>query len=318
MNQTTTDTDKKELPEPLNQMQGILNDLSEVLTNEDLLWTTEGQTQPTHYDFSGMAEMLRKAHAMEGPHTVARTASSGSTGFFPSGPEISSGKTPISGQSVAPPPDLQLAANQKCTLCNDRIYATRRFFIQGVKPVVVVHFEGPFAGRTEARDRSQKIYFGSEQEDDLFRRMVERIGLTIEDLHFQQLPACHFVAETSTADDWNERTLNCLTHLEDTIKRESIKLALITGPAAVLLFGEEAAKQFSESGEVVQMPVLSQQIGAVVVRSPAALLSLEGRTRKAQASGDDASYKTARDQEIKVKKQILSSLEKAFSLPGLK
>ncbi|MCB1170314.1 MAG: hypothetical protein KDK25_08270, partial [Leptospiraceae bacterium] len=136
-------------------------------------------------------------------------------------------------------------------------------------------------------------------------------------LHFQQLPACHFVAETSTPEDWNERTTNCLTHLEDTIQREGIKLALITGPAAVLLFGEDGARKFSESGEVIQMPVLSAHVAAVVVRSPAALLSLESRTKKAASAGEEA-QKEAREQEIKVKKQILASLEKAFSLPGIR
>ncbi|HBS06001.1 MAG TPA: hypothetical protein DEA96_13625 [Leptospiraceae bacterium] len=306
----------RNLPQPLDEMEDILQDLGQVLENENLIWTTEGQTRPEHFDFSGMADLLRSAfHNASTDYSESSTVSSAG-GRTDSASEDRQ-KNLSAGRKPGPPANLQLAANQKCTLCSDRIYATRRFYIQGRKPVLVVHFEGPFGKQTEARDRSQKLYFASEQEDDLFRRMVERMGLSMEDLHFQQLPACHFVSETSTADDWNERTLNCLTHLEDTIKRESIKLALITGPAAVLLFGEEGAKQFSESGEVIQMPVLSQQIGAVVVRSPAALLSLEGRTRKAQASGDDASYKTAREQEIKVKKQILSSLEKAFSLPEL-
>ena len=297
----------------LEQMQGILEDLSALLDNEELLWNEEGQTQPEHFDFSGMGDMLRQAHdnlsIIDPKSTFQDSIRSSSTPGRPS-----ESRKPA---QVFRAPENQ-TANQKCTLCSDRIYATRRFFIQGQKPVLVVHFEGPFGKQSEARDRSQKLYFAREEEDDLFGRMIERMKLSMDDLHFQQLPACHFVAETSSADDWNERTLNCLTHLEETIKRESIKLALITGPAAVLLFGEEGAKQFSETGEVIQMPVLSQQIGAVVIRSPAALLSLENRTRKAQASGEETAYKEAREQEIKIKKQIVASLEKAFSLPGLR
>lgn len=310
----TESTPRTEGATGLQQMQEILDDLHAVLENEDLLWNLEGQTHPEHFDFAGIGALLRTAHDTAERSLQAIPAKSPGAGSTP--------KAQAPGRKAFPEPpvgeSMHLAANQKCTLCKDRIYATRRFYIRGRKPILVIHFEGPFARNADARDRSEKLHFATEQEDDLFQRMIERLGFSMQDLHFQQLPACHFVAETSTADDWNERTLNCLTHLEDTIKRENIKLALITGPAAILLFGEEGAKQFSESGELIPMPVNTVQVGATVLRSPAAILSLEARTKKAQSSGDQEAYKKARDQEIQVKKQILANLEKALSTPGIR
>lgn len=286
----------------LQQMQDIVQDLQQILKNEELLWHVGEQTHPEHFDFSGMAGLLRQAHQTQQTHSSSAGASS-----HP--PKELGRASPEAGA-------LDLPANQKCTLCADRIYATRRFFVRGKRPILVVHFEGPFGNSVEARDRSQKLLFSSREEDELFGRMVGRMGMELSDLHFQQLPACHFVAETSTAEDWNERTLNCLTHLEDTIARENIKLALITGPAAVLLFGEEGAKHFAQTGEIIDMPVNATRVAALVVRSPAALLSLEHRTKMARNSGEET-YQKARQQEMMVKKQIVASLEKAFSLPGL-
>ena len=282
----------------LELMQDVLAELPDVIENEELILHFLGEAHPESYDLDGIGAVLARLHQSDASQVDAET-----------------GKADRSAAMASV--TRSLSPNQKCTLCNDRIYASRRFYIQGSRPILVVHFEGPFGKSSAAMDRSQKLYFASEQEDDLFDRMLQRMGLSMQDLHFQQLPACHFVAETSTADDWNERTTNCLTHLEDTIQREDIKLVLVTGPAAILLFGEDGAKKFSESGEVFRLPVLSTEVSAVVLRSPAAILSLEGKTRKAKEQGDEA-FQKARSEEIHVKKQILNNLEKAFSVPGLR
>ncbi|MCB1170313.1 MAG: hypothetical protein KDK25_08265, partial [Leptospiraceae bacterium] len=201
---------KQEKGTASGMMQEILEDLHQVLENEDLLWNVGEETHPEKYDFSGMSSLLRQAYERESSH-ANRPGDPDSAGLSPgqggaasamgrrTGAETENDRSPFRGgqtpgesggsraaRSVTPSragqPFLELPANQKCTLCNDRVYATRRFLIRGSRPVVVVHFEGPFGKNIEARDKSNKLYFSSEQEDDLFRRMVERLGLRMEEL----------------------------------------------------------------------------------------------------------------------------------------
>lgn len=166
------------------------------------------------------------------------------------------------------------SVNMRCTHCSDRIYAVRRYRIDGRLPILVLRYNYPLDEKSPAHpDRSAKGLFATPDEDDLFSRMIQAAGLQIEDLHFQEFPACHFDPR-GLPEDWNARTRACLEHVQTTVRERSIRHVLVTGAAAVLLFGEDAAA-LAEKGESIPMQVIEPSVPCLVVRSPAALLAME-------------------------------------------
>lgn len=205
-----------------------------------------------------------------------------------------------------------LPANFRCTLCSDRMYPVKRYYRSGRLPVLVLLHNGLLAPGPARLDRSEQFVFGSRAEDELFERMVSAVGKTPGDFHFQEYTACHFNADRSLPEDWNERGRNCLTHLNDTIVRENIRLLLVTGPAAVLLLGEEKAHAMATGGEGIHLPLGDGEIPAMAIRSPAALLALENKRRRAGEQGNESAYKQIVRQEKDIKKSIVSALRQAL------
>lgn len=175
-----------------------------------------------------------------------------------------------------------LPANMSCQLCPDRIYAVRRYLIRGNLPALVLRYNYPIDERATALpDRSDRSRFPTPEEEELFSRMLGAADLTIEDPYYQEFPACHFDPR-SLPEEWNRRTENCLKHLRETVERENIRFLLVTGAAAVLLFGDRA-KALAESSKIVDFPVTeSLTLPCLVVRSPAALIAMERQRLKAE------------------------------------
>ncbi len=208
----------------------------------------------------------------------------------------------------------ELPANFRCNLCPDRMYPVRRFEREGRRPILVLYHSGSY-GRGPARlDRSRETIFGSPEEDDLFSRMLGAVDLSPDDLFFQEYPACHFNAVRSTPDDWQTRGEHCLSHVRDTVLRHKIELLILTGPAAVILLGEERARQLSADCGQAQIPAGDRELPALVMRSPAALIALENKRKRLQSRGEAEAAKQAVEEEKRVKKQVVAALKAA--VPG--
>lgn len=222
-----------------------------------------------------------------------------------------------SGVPAAGPAAGELAANFRCALCPDRMYPVRKFNREGRRPILVLYHSGSY-GRGPARlDRSRETIFGSPEEDDLFRRMLGAVDLQLEELHYQEYPACHFNAVRSTAGDWKDRGDHCLSHVQDTIARSGIELLILTGPAAVILLGEERARALSaDCGRaMIASAAGDREIPALVMRSPAALIALESKRKRLKAGGgDEAALAAAIEEEKQIKKQVVAALKAA--VPG--
>ena len=216
------------------------------------------------------------------------------------------------GGVVAPAMSGELPANFRCSLCADRMYPVRRYNRPGRRPILVLYHSGSY-GRGPARlDRSRDHIFGSPEEDDLFARMLGAVGLSLEDLHYQEYPACHFNAVRSTGDDWRDRGDHCLGHVHETVARSEIQLMILTGPAAVILLGEERALELSIDCGKAWIPVGDREVPALVMRSPAALIALENKRKKLKTrGGDEAAVKEALDEEKRVKNQVVAALKAA-------
>lgn len=208
-----------------------------------------------------------------------------------------------------------LPVNFRCNLCPDRMYPVRKYYRQGSLPILVVHHTGNFMRMEPRRDMSLKYIMGSAAEDELFKRMLAAAGKVPADLHYQEYLACHFNPERSMEEDWNERGSHCLNHLKDSIHQHHIQLLLLTGTAAVLLLGEDKARECSRTGEIISLPLGSgsNAVAAMCIRSPAALLALEQKRNAAKAAGDNQAWQKLVHAEKSVKKQILSALNSAFA-----
>ncbi|MBW7859049.1 MAG: hypothetical protein H3C43_12330 [Leptonema sp. (in: Bacteria)] len=203
--------------------------------------------------------------------------------------------------------------NSECRLCPDRIYPVRRYLVEGSKPVLVLHHNYPLDEKSvPLPDRSDKQYFSTVEEDQLFDRMLKSVQINSNDLYYQEFVACHF-DQRSLAEDWNRRTNNCLVHLRNTVEKHQIRFLLVTGASALLLFGEQA-KRMADKSDIIDFQLTEKiSISAMVIRSPASILFMERQRLKLEKSlqrfpDHDKSY-----QSFKTKpKDFRSYLEKAL------
>lgn len=212
--------------------------------------------------------------------------------------------------------DRNLAANFRCNLCTDRMYAVKRYYIAGKSSVLVLHQNGPFLDGRFRRDQSSKFIIGSQVEDDLFSRMVTAAGKEISDFHFQEYLACHFNPERSLEENWNERGKNCLNHVRDTIADKKISHLILTGPSAVLLLGQKKANDLAKSSGTIDLPLGpgESNIPALVIRSPAALLAIEQKRKNADANQNKAEWEKYMTLEKEIKLAIVKSLKTLFAM----
>ncbi len=205
-----------------------------------------------------------------------------------------------------------LPANYRCTLCSNRLYPIKKFRREGRSPIAVLHYTGPVTREPEKPDRSQQYILGGEEEDSLFRRMFEAAGGDMDDIHFQEYPACRFDHTSSIPEDWNERCQNCLTHVESLIQQHKIRLLILTGPSSYLMLSEDKAKQMALSGESLPIEIGNHQVNVIVIRSPMALLAYQKKRETLKKAGRTEEYTKLLAEEKSVKTRILESLKKAF------
>lgn len=259
--------------------------------------------------------MYRPPSSQLGTKKTTDRPGSGSRGL--ANTDLSATESPDESQTARlQTPARALPANFRCNICSDRMYPVRRFMREGRLPVLVAHHTGNFKPGPVRRDQSDRFILGSMAEDDLFRRMLQAVKIKLEDFYYQEYLACHFDPERSVPADWNERGRNCLNHINDSIRRSGIRLLILTGPAAVLLLGEDKAHELAGSGEMQVMPFEAGELPALVVRSPAALLALESRRKKLKDSGNKPEYDTILAREKKIKQRILVTLRTALQQVG--
>ncbi len=270
----------------------LVDDLRFVLneTAGELVPAYAGERSPLEIDF-----LYRPA-----PATPARGSRIPTPGREPQAP-------------VEPAPRREPTVNARCSLCPDRMYPVRRYRRNGKRPILMLYFNGAFGSRQKP-DRSDKLLFATAEEDGLFARMLQAAGLALDDLYYQEYPACHFNDSRSLPEEWTARATHCLGHVNETIRQFDIRVLLLTGPAAIFLLSEEKAREHAENGLPLSLPLADRQVQTLVLRSPAALLALEQKREKLKAAGPEkeAEYQKTVQEEKRIKSAILASLKKTL------
>jgi len=201
-----------------------------------------------------------------------------------------------------------LPANFLCHLCENRMFPVRKYYHKGTKPVLVLHFSGAITGDEIVPDRSNRHILGSEEQDALFQRICSVSGWTVDEFHFQELPACYFNPSSGSPLEWETRVRNCLVHVKKTIQLHDIRLLIFTGPAAPLFYGKKGALEKTETMKIEPVNIDGLQIPAFAMRSPAALLALE---QKRKAAKTDEERSSLIQEEKEIKNRILQSFQNA-------
>ena len=202
--------------------------------------------------------------------------------FTPSLQEEPEAADPV---AESPPAFDPPGRNFTCSRCPERLYPVKHFLKTGSLPILILNYNGAVGEAQTRLDRSGQYLFNSSREDNLFQRLAASVDMQVSDFNVQEFLACHFNSERSTPGDWNQRTENCLEHVQQTIRDHGIQVVLLMGYAAVFLCGEEEARKLAASGKPIQLPLEGATIPAFVTRSPAAVLAIEDRRRQARESG---------------------------------
>lgn len=209
------------------------------------------------------------------------------------------------------------AANFRCELCPERLYAVDRYYRKGRRPLLLLVYNGPY-GRSRIRKELSRHYrLGGAEQDRIFGRILACLGLQLDDLHWQELPACHFNANRSLWDDWHRRAQNCLLHVRNSIEENGIERVILCGATALFLLGEQEAISSVERGRPFELKIEAKSWPAIAIRSPEALLALETRRQQLQRKRleqtaeqtPEQALKQALDQERRIKQGVLRSLQ---------
>ncbi len=203
----------------------------------------------------------------------------------------------------------ELAVNFRCELCPERLYPVKRYYRPGRLPLLLLIYNGPYALSQVKNDLSRKYIFGGERQDQIFNRILAHFHLKQEDLHYQELPACHFNAARTLWHDWRRRAQNCLQHAEQTIRSQAIEKILLCGATAIFLLGKEEAAKYVQKARPLSLKIGEKSYPAAVMRSPDAFLALETRRQRLQHSADQKSYQKALEEEKRVKAELIDLLE---------
>ena len=198
--------------------------------------------------------------------------------------------------------------NILCKKCKDRVSAIRGFIHKGSLPILVLHFTGEISPTKKVFSKAGKNQiFREPQQEEIFDRMVQKVfSVSMRNLYYQEFPGCNFKNQSSTLLDWEQRTKNCIEHVEKTVLNEKIRGIIITGRAAVSYFGFEKAETFLE--KIIPFELESTTLPSIVIRSPEKILSLEETKKRYEKNRESHEYKNAMEEEKKIKLQIVNSL----------
>jgi hypothetical protein len=200
--------------------------------------------------------------------------------------------------------------NIVCKLCLDRSFGIRNFLHKGNVPILVLHYTGEFRPNLPiyTKPTSERIFRNFESEE-IFHRMIQKVfSISMRDFYYQEYPGCVFSNKTFDMNLWKNRLENCNAHIQETIESEKIKAILITGGAAVLLFGKEDAQK--KIGLIEDFSFGSTSIPTMVIRSPDAVLQIENRRKNIDQKKNPNEFKKAKEQENQLKIEIVNYLQK--------
>lgn len=202
----------------------------------------------------------------------------------------------------------KLNANFRCELCHSRLYPVNQYLRTGKLPVLILYYNMALQSRSLQRDRSAVHIFGGPKEDNLWNRILSKLGFTMNDFYYQEYLACHFNASRSTESDWQERAAHCKQHLIDTITKYKLSKVVLSGNAALLLLTKEQADKYAKTAKVFDFIIGKEKLQAVVLRSPSALLAIENR-RESQGMQNTEKYQQLVAEEKDIKNNILTALQ---------
>ncbi|MFN3603130.1 MAG: uracil-DNA glycosylase family protein [Leptonema sp. (in: bacteria)] len=171
---------------------------------------------------------------------------------------------------------IPLTENQACQLCKNKLYAVRNYFkIPKISPkkIMVILYNGSLNEKNIPKDFSHRFYFSSQEEDEIFNKMLSKVNLNLQNLYVMEFVACHFPGN-SIYEEWKQRVENCLYFLKKNIIENQIEKLIVVGNAALLLFGEEAPN-FAKSSTIFHSSIEEKKIPTLVLRSPLAILYIE-------------------------------------------
>lgn len=265
---------------PLEQYHSILADMQYLLQKQDFpIYKQPNETDPQEIPFVWRMESQQKPVATG--HQKIRQARPG--------PE---------------------QINFTCKLCPGKLSGIRSFQHRGRVPVLVLHYTSEIRkGKPPFSKRNREQIFRSAEAEDLFSRMLKKVfALPLRDFHYQEYPACNFSANFSSIDDWHKRINLCGQHVRQRIETEGIKGVFLVGTSAVLYFGKEKAKEMLDNTTLFDFAGL--QVPGIVLRSPEAILQLEGRKKKYAHQKTSTAYRQAKQEETEIKKNIVSQLNR--------
>ncbi|MCB1192851.1 MAG: hypothetical protein H7A23_26790 [Leptospiraceae bacterium] len=215
---------------------------------------------------------------------------------------------------VVPKPSVfSIEKNFVCKLCKNKLSGIRSFIKKGNKPVLVLHYSGEYRkGRKAISKTSSELIFRTEEENDVFNRMIQKVfGFSFREFFYQEYPACNF-NPNETDTNWEERMINCEEYVKETITKENIQAILMVGASAVLKYGKERAHELI--GKTTDFEVENSKIPMIVLRSPEAVLSLEKKSKTFEKNKNSDDYKKAKNEENSIKKQIIEELARFKSI----
>jgi hypothetical protein len=174
--------------------------------------------------------------------------------------------------------DNYLTRNFPCKKCKDRERGIRSFLQRGRKKLLILHYSGDtgIKGSAYAKKSSKTIFRSIEVENSFKDLISEALDENYLEYFYQEYPACHFNT-VSNPEDWQRRSIECDSHVLETIQKEKIKAILVLGSSAILRWNSNFCK--TNQGKVMNWTFADQtKIPFLITRSPEALVHSKNKS----------------------------------------
>ncbi|MCB1160261.1 MAG: hypothetical protein KDK45_22350, partial [Leptospiraceae bacterium] len=207
--------------------------------------------------------------------------------------------------------------NFTCKLCPGKLAGIRQFIHEGQKPILVLHYTGEHrVGKKPQAKKSKNLIFRTEEAEDLFSRLVQKVfSISYRQLHYQEYPACVFSPSGSTEKDWKHRIDSCNQYVKETLEKKKIRAVIMLGSPALFYFGNTLARENTD--KMVRFNFSGLEIPGIVLRSPEAILHFEDKKKSLNPEREAEKYKEAREEERKIKLNIVEQLQRFQKEVGL-
>lgn len=180
--------------------------------------------------------------------------------------------------------------NFSCTFCKGKLSGVRQFLHKGRKPVLILHYTGATNPKEKPFTKTKpNQIFKDKLTENSWGELVQKVfGFSFEEFFYQEYPACTFSHTDSKDTDWTERVENCKFHVKDTVEEYGIKMIVVLGSSAKLLFGADKAKELL--GKQIHWDLSGLSIPIVTTRSPEALVFLGEKAKKTDSESNLFQY----------------------------